>query len=72
MITIVVINVCIPRIQNLFIFIVGFYCVHLAKQELFPRIPSPIESRLELNNNWYEIWKTEVKQPPLSSEANGG
>lgn len=38
----------------------------------FPEYHHPCGSRLELNNNWYEIWKTEVKQQPLSSEANGG
>lgn len=54
MITIVVINLCIPRIQSLFISTVGFYCVHLAKQELFPRIPSPmwIQARAEQQVVW--------------------
>ena len=53
-IIIVLINLCIPRIHNLFISIVGFYCMHLAKQELFPRISSPmwIQARVEQQLVW--------------------
>lgn len=42
----------------------GFYCVHSAKLELFPRIPLPvwIQARAEQKENLQAVWKTEVEQ----------